>query len=331
VYVAPGNVLTAGAELSRQDERADGTSRFQTFAPSATHFDESRRNAAYYAQWAGEARGVLGYTASARFDDNQRFGGFGTYRVAAAYALPTATRVRAAIGTSFKEPLFTEQFATAFTVGNPDLDPERAATWEVGVEQGLLAGRGSFGVTYFDQRFRNLVQYRGTPSGAPPTTNYFNVAAANARGVEVDGRIGRPGGASLRAAYTYLDTRVVDAGFGASGTFVQGDRLLRRPTHSGSVTASAPLTRRGSAALTVNYVGDRDDRDFRAFPATPVVLGGYATLDAATDVRVLQAGASTPVALTFRVENLLDREYEAVKNYVAPGRTILAGVRFGPR
>jgi outer membrane cobalamin receptor len=35
------------------------------------------------------------------------------------------------------------------------------------------------------------------------------------------------------------------------------------------------------------------------------------------------------VALLLRVENLLDANYQEVRNYPARGRTVLAGVRIG--
>jgi vitamin B12 transporter len=81
----------------------------------------------------------------------------------------------------------------------------------------------------------------------------------------------------------------------------------------------------------VNYVGERDDRDFGTFPAKPVVLGGYATLDLAGEYRVFGASTRSPVAVTVRVENALDRDYEGVRNFSAPGRTVLAGLRVGGR
>jgi vitamin B12 transporter len=331
VYVTPSNVLTAGTELSQQSELSSGTSQFQRFAPSATSFDERRQNAAYYAQWVGTAGDALSYTASGRVDDNNRFGTFGTYRLGLGYTLPSGTRVRGAVGTSFKEPLFSEQFNTSFTTGNPDLEPERAGTWEAALEQSFLAGRGRVGATYFDQRFRNLIQYRSTPQGSPAGPNYFNVADARANGVELEGSVADVAGATVRAAYTYLHTRVNDAGFGASGTFVLGERLLRRPRHTASLTVARAIATRASASATVNYVGERDDRDFSAFPAHPVVLGGYATVDAAGEVRLFQAGRGGSVAVTGRIENALDRRYQGVFNFAAPGRTILVGARLGGR
>src|SRR5205823_5217332 len=61
-YATPTDVLTAGIELSRQQELSDGTSQFQRFAPSDTHFDERRRNTAYYGQWVGHALRGISYT-----------------------------------------------------------------------------------------------------------------------------------------------------------------------------------------------------------------------------------------------------------------------------
>ena len=49
-------------------------------------------------------------------------------------------RFRASAGTGIKEPTFFENYATGFTIGNPDLAPERSSSWEVGWEQGLLDG-----------------------------------------------------------------------------------------------------------------------------------------------------------------------------------------------
>ena len=65
------------------------------------------------------------------------------------------------------------------------------------------------------------------------------------------------------------------------------------------------------------------------FPAVPVVLGGYATVDATAEMRVLDAGPRTPLSVTLRIENALDRRYEAVKNFPSPGRTVLVGLRLG--
>lgn len=224
--LAPSAMVTLGSEGQWQGERSDGTSRFGRFA-STSSFDERRRNVGTFAQLAG-ASDALTYTAGGRIDANEKFGTFGTWRVAGAVALPHSLRLRAAGGTAFKEPSFIEVFPTAFARGNADLRPERSASWEAGLEatdQGL-----TFGATYFDQRFRDMIQYRGQPATSTDP-NYFNIARAVARGVELEARTPDSRPTVLAASYTRLSTRVIDAGFqtGATDNFVRGEPLLRRP------------------------------------------------------------------------------------------------------
>ena len=113
------------------------------------------------------------------------------------------------MGKAFKEPTFFENFAnSAFVIGNPDLEPERSTSWEVGAEQSLFEGRALLGATYFDQHFRDLVQYTPMPAN-PGDPNYFNVAAADASGLEVEAR-GRVSWFEVDGNYTRLNTEVTD-------------------------------------------------------------------------------------------------------------------------
>jgi vitamin B12 transporter len=328
--LAPSAVATAGVEVMGQGQSSRGTSSSR-FGATPQRFTATRRNAGYYAQVVGGAERALSYSVSGRVDDNQQFGIFATYRVGAGYALPSGTRLRAAAGTAFKEPRFDENYTTTFTRGNPDLRPERAGNWEVALEQRLAGGRFAASATYFDQRFRDLIQYRGIARNAPraDSTNYVNIAGATAKGVELEASARALGPVDLTASYTRLRTRVTDPGAGGA-TFVLGERLIRRPDHQGALTARYLLPRAGTVAVTTTYFGRRDDVDFRAFPATRVRLGGYALVDLAADLPLPVAAATRlPVAVTARVDNVFDRGYQAVQGYLAPGRMVLVGARVG--
>jgi vitamin B12 transporter len=185
-------------------------------------------------------------------------------------------------------------------------------------------------ITWFDQRFRNLIQYEYQP---PPAPNYFNVAAASSHGVELEARRVVSSAWTVAAAGTLLHTNVDDAGFdagaGPGATFVPGDRLIRRADRAGSLTVLARPSFRISGSGTLNYVGRRSDRDFSTFPAAPLMLGGYATADAAGEYRISPTSGANALFLTLRVENLLDRQYQEVAGFQATGRVVTAGLRFG--
>jgi vitamin B12 transporter len=235
------------------------------------------------------------------------------------------TTVRAALGNAFKAPAFDETFSSTFTVGNPDLDPERTTSWEASAEY-WVGGRVAVGATYFDQRFRDLIQYVfGDESTEFRGTNE-NLGAATARGLELEARAPRLGSFDVSANVTLLRTRVTDAGNGAFGTFVNGERLLRRPGQSATLTAGYRLPRSARVGAAVRFVGERDDRDFAN--EERVTLPSYTLLDLSGDVGLGSiARGLTPVSLTVRVENLFDRDYQPTFGFVAPGRTVLVGAR----
>ena len=318
--------LAIGGEWARQQVRSDGESRFASFPASVTSFDEHRTNLAGYAQLLGEGARGLTWAVGARLDDNATFGTFTTARASAGWWVLPSTRLRAAVGNAFKEPAFDETFSSSFTIGNAALEPERTRSWEVGAEQRLFAGRVTLGATWFDQRFRDLIQYVSGDASTNFRGRNENLAASTARGLELEGRALLGAGFELGGSLTALHTEVTDAGTGAFGTFENGEQLLRRPARSGAVNVSWTNASRARFDAIVHLVGERDDYDFAA--GERVVLSGYSRVDLSGTFALLRAArARAALDLTLRVDNLLDQEYQPILGFPAPGRTVLVGAR----
>ena len=324
LHAAEGTVLTAGAALETEAERSSSLSLSQ-FGPSPGSLVVSRWNRAYYLQALTDPGGRLAVNAGLRVERNQAFGTFLTWRAGAAYRLK-ATKLRATLGTAFKEPSFFENYATGYVTGNPALAPERATSWDVGVERELAGGRVAVSATWFGQRFRNLIQFTFAPP-SPTAPNYYNVAAADASGLELEARVAVARTVTVAAQYTYTRTTAADSGFdGAS--FAEGRRLLRRPTHAGSVAATSRVGAWGGASLTAYWVGDREDEDFSGAAPARVTLPAYVRLDLAADAALLKGrGAAPGVVATFKVENLLDARYQQVLHFPSRRRSVFVGVR----
>jgi len=328
---AAADVITAGVALEDARLRHTDACQFYSggafFDCSGAPMNRTRSTGAVFVQWLrGEGRGSGGAVSAnlgARLEDNQQFGTFATWRAGAAWRLDEATRLRAAAGTGFKEPSFFETYATGFVIGNPDLRPERSFSWEAGIEHTVPGTSLSLAVTYFDQRFRDLVVYDFTR-----TPNYMNIAAAQAGGAEVAVDWTVTTGVVASLAYTYLDTRVLDGG--GDPTFATGRRLIRRPTNAATLRLTSPLGRRGTATLGTRFVGDRDDLDFSTFPAARVTLHPYTRVQAAVEYAVLQGRGGEPV-LTLRAqgENLLGDHGREIANFPVRGRTLFFGMTLG--
>ena len=332
-YAAPRTVLTVGGDFRDVDYRmADTTVLARGEAPGRP-LSAGRTTRAAYGQLLGDVGGLLTFTAGARYDDNSAFGAFRTGRAGLGLNLPSRTTLRVSTGNAFREPTMMENFSRApFNAGNPTLRPERTRSVEAGVSQQLLGGRASLGATWYLQRFRDVIQYGAArPTAAGDSANYFNLARANAGGVELEARLAPGAGLDVGASWTQVDTRVVDAGAerGPGALFVEGGTLLRRPRQLASLVVMRGVAGRGSASVRVSYTGRRDDREFRPdFSVRRVTLPGFVTVNLATEAVLTRARTASPgVTLTARAENLLDREYAPILGFRAPGRTVVVGLR----
>ena len=316
-------IVTAGVALDWSEGSTAYTSESQ-WGPYDAGADYDRANRGYYLQLLSNPVDPLHLTLGGRIDDNEAFGTFETYRLGAAWRLPWGTRLRGAIGRGFREPTFGETFGSGFgDRGSPDLLPERSLSREIGVEHDL-SPRVRLGATWFHQRFEDLIQFTFAAAD-PGDPNYFNVGAARAAGVEltVEGGTER---VLLSAGYTWLDTEVLDPGLATDASFVEGEPLLRRPAHSGSLGARYRVER-GVFGLTVSLVGEREDVDYgAAFPFPRVTLPPYATVDIAAE-HAVPGLRGDRVKAVLRVDNLTDAGYEPVSGFPAPGRLVHLGVR----
>lgn len=317
-HVAPELLLTAGGAYEWQHERITGSAA------------EQRTVHALYAQALGSAWRALSYTAGVRRDDNSLFGSFTTYRVSGGYALHAGTHAHASFGTAFKEPTFDQMLSTSpFARGNPALRPEHTRSWDAGVSQTLARGAVTIGATYFSQRFRDMIQYLASPPEAGDP-NYVNLGGVSADGVEYTAALRPAARWDVTAGYTHLRTRVADAGEETDPTapYVTGERLLRRPNDQFTLTVGIRPTERASLSAHVTHVGNRADVDFQNF--VRVLAPSYTTVDLSGEFTVLRGAPRTPdVALTVRVENVMNVDYTPIYGFRAPGRAVLAGVRVG--
>ena len=313
-------VLTVGAQMEQQDQRSQLQSE-SSFGVFAAAFKAARRNLGTYVEGVITPHARVAVTLGARMDDNEAFGQFLTGRAGVSVRPIDATRLRATVGNAFREPSFTENYSTGFVTGNPDLEPERTLSWDAGIEQHFLAERVFLSVTGFAQRFVNMIDYE--PSAAACGYSYCNVAKATSDGIETELQARVVGPWWFGAGATFLETEVVTPGYDntSGGLYKQGERLIRRPQRKITAEMSYRAAKLNAIARLL-AVGEREDRDFRSFPSTPVTLPAYDRLDLGAEYHVRMNHA-----LTMRVENATNRYYENVFNFRTPRRTVWLGVR----
>lgn len=314
-----GGVFEQEHENSATESGPVGSPTMQTDA-----FDASRHNVAYYGEWLGNPVERLSYTLSGRLDDNSDYARFATYRVGASVGILPRLRLRGTLSSAFNAPAFNQLRPTLYTVGSPNLKPEKIHSAEVGFIGWLAGDVLRVSGSYFAQRFTDLVQY---VSGSPPDFkgSYANLNAAAANGYEAEVLATITSRWRGTASYTVVRPRVDAVDGSYQGTDRPGDALLRRPSHSGTFQLSYVHPSRLSLGTALSYVGRRPDVDFARFPSPRVTLPAYTRVDLSGELPLF--GYASRLTLTARIENLFNRRYEEVLNFRTPGRTVLIGGR----
>lgn len=277
--------VAAGGEWERAEARTAS-------AFGAGLGGERQRTGAGFVQadWRGERWRLA---AGVRRDEHSAFGGKTSLRGGVVGEVGRLT-LRASYGEAFRAPSLGDLFFPGF--GNPDLDPERSESVELGVEAPL--GSTRLRLTGFSTRLADLIVFDFA------TFRPENIGSARSRGLEAEWSA-RGETLSARLAATYLDAT----------DRATGERLLRRPRRSAAAVVAAA---RGdwSGSVVARYVGPR--RDVGA-----VELPSYQTVDLA--LRYRAARALEPYA---RLENAFAADYQEAAGFPAPGRRWVVGLSF---
>jgi vitamin B12 transporter len=279
----------------------------------------------------------------ARAEDNGNFGTRVVPRAGASVALHYGkrfwgdTRYRVFYGQGIKEPRFDQLYNDQFgDFGNPSLKPEASKNWTTGFEQKLVGERLFVSAEYFYNRFYNIVSFAFCSPLPPPSTNntcgvtfpgappsfgyFFNTDRARARGTTATVEARPLSWITLMGNYTYDDSLVLSAPNASDPSELPGNRLIRRPLNSGTLTASGAF-RRFSVSIAGYFSGVRTDSDFLGlgFTRNP----GYARIDIATRYNLGHG-----VSLYARAANLFDKFYQDALGYPALGRDVRVGMDY---
>ena len=295
VKVAPGHLATLGVDY--QNDRVDGT---------VAYTQDSRDNLGVFGQYQGHA-GPFDLTASLRQDDNQQFGGHTTGNAAIGYLLGQGPRISLSVGTAFKAPSFNDLYYPYY--GNPDLDPERSQSLELGLEDDLSFGpnaSGHWSLNLYQTDIDDLISYDSSIMAAA------NVERARIRGLEASGST-QLGDWDLGTTLTLLDPE------NRSDSANRGNRLPRRPEQTLQIDLDRRFGR-WSAGTTLYLAGRRFD-DL----ANANRLDGYALVDLRAEYAL-----RPDLRIQARISNLLDAEYETAYLYNQPGRAAYLTLRYAP-
>jgi outer membrane cobalamin receptor len=262
-----------------------------------------------------------------RYDKNDNFDSQISPRVGVSYEIIEGLSIRGAYGQGYRAPSLEELFWRGyFYTGNPDLKPEKVATYEAGVAYYFRDYLSKIGVSYFRSDYSDLVI--NVPSSLGYVLTPDNVEKALISGVEFEAEL-KP----LR----FFDEVRYDLGIAANFcyylnrdnttvTAAEDEILDYRPemTAYGEVTYVHNINENLAVkpAVNVNYISERQYTYYNpdTFQTEKRNLDSYSLIGAKIGFR---AWWFEPY---FAIDNALNTDYQSVYDYPMPGRTIYGGV-----
>ncbi|MDD5323025.1 MAG: TonB-dependent receptor [Methylococcales bacterium] len=228
--------------------------------------------------------------------------------------------LRASFGKSFRAPTNQDLYTTSTsrgrtTAGDPNLQPERGATWEVGGEFRFTED-AQVTATYYDTQLSNLIYLMQVNA-----TNSLRINAGKAKvnGIELGATAKLAKWLELDANYAYVDSKVLE---NAADPLSVGKRLTDSPKNIAGIGLTA---RQGywSGTLNARYVS----HIYWNAQNTDVVEGVPGSYDAHTMVNArLGYAFSKEVKGAVEINNLLDRK--AYSYFLLPSRNVIVEMKF---
>ncbi|PHS22468.1 MAG: TonB-dependent receptor [Methylophaga sp.] len=269
-------------------------------------FNETEReNNAVFVQLLGE-HGIHNYRLSLRNNEDEQFGNYTTGNIAWGTTLSDNIWLHASYGTAFVAPSLIDLYNAdffGFPTSNPELDPERSESYEIGIA-GMQA-RINWSANIFQTKIKDLI---ALDSSFVPQ----NISEADIKGFELQAST-QLMGIHLDAQYSLVDPE------NASGGINNGNVLARRAKRTFTFNTYKSFGKFSLASKV--FVSDRRFDN----AANTRKIAGYTTVDL---VGAYQVNNST--SLQLKIANLFDADYETVSGYNSDGANFFFSVNYRP-
>ena len=234
-----------------------------------------------------------------RNDDHEGFGSKTTRRISGTFKPSDNLIIRSSWGEGFKVPTIFQStyFCCGAKSANSSIRPETSTSYDFGFELFFNEMNSNFSITYFDQDINDQINFSFGVGG------YENIDKVNSEGFEIalDYQISKL--MSLYLNYSYIDS--VD-GNGSSLFYVAKDSgeagLIYEPNNS------------FSGSIIARYNGSESSSYGKIDSWIRFDVNGSYKLSGTNE-------------LYFRIENLLDEEYQQIFGYGTPERSGFIGLR----
>ena len=231
----------------------------------------------------------LTVTIGARQDSHSKFGDHTVYRSTFAFR-NNGTTYRGSYGTGYRAPSLYELFAAIY--GNENLKPETSQNIDIGFSTNIMATKMRLSGSIFNNTIEDRIAFSGG--------GYNQVTTKEERqGLEID-----------------IDHEISDR-YNSKFSFANitdsdGDHVRKIPKNKLTYTLNSKITDKLKNTSTLTYVTELKDT---------VMLPDYSLINTKFIYNL-----NNDYSMSFRIDNLLDEQYQLVNKYATPDRSFYLGI-----
>ena len=231
----------------------------------------------------------LTVTLGARQDSHSKFGDHTVYRSTFAFR-NNGTTYRGSYGTGYRAPSLYELFAAIY--GNENLKPETSQNIDIGFSTNIMATKMRLSGSIFNNTIKDRIAFSGG--------GYNQVTTKEERqGLEID-----------------IDHEISDR-YNSKFSFANitdsdGDHVRKIPKNKLNYTLNSKINDKLKNTSTLTYVTELKDT---------VMLPDYSLINTKFIYKL-----NNDYSMNFRIDNLLDEQYQLVNKYATPDRSFYLGI-----
>jgi len=248
-------------------------------------------------------------SGGARIDMNSAYGNLTSYNAGAKFDLDVNTQIYASLEDSYRAPTFDELYwNSAYWMGNPDLKPETALSYEFGIKRSDNIFIESF--DWFSREIDNMINDYALDPNNPNAEEPQNIEKARILGFEGKAAIKFNDNDLLQAGYTFMNA--MNATAGTTLPYVPESKLNAR------IEKGLPFSMK--LDIDYEYVDSR-------ITGGGSMIKPYSMLNAGLNQKL-----SENIDVSVQLNNILNNttyntysSYGVESGYIMPGRTVMAG------
>ncbi len=301
-YNYAGGTITGGLEYLS----VNGFNQYNTYAP----------NEASYIDRAMFISNLYNLTDNTLLETNLRYDNFNDFDNETSYKIGIKHKLgdfeaRANYGKSFDAP---SGYQLANIYPGIKLNPSNTKGYEIGLNYAKMID-----ITYFSNKVTDELIWKTGATYTDPYGYANDNESMTYNGIEITLNTPIIDQLWLSANYTKLFSmnEIVTLADGSKGP------KIRRPKETANISLSYEPIEKFDIALGAQYIGDRLDMDYNAYPAALKETGNY-TLWNASAVYEINPNLNLAVYL----KNMFDKDYQSVYGYNSEGRTLEAKLTY---